>query len=94
MRTRLIVTIIVVLFIDILLSLPGAVAASGQKTDAISVEDYALSYVPTAPERDSSCGFAVKDEAEHCLTQKSLGPFRFGENQKKGRCLRPDGLGL
>lgn len=42
MKTRLIVTIIVVLFVDILLSLPGAVVESGQKTDAIPVEDYAL----------------------------------------------------
>lgn len=42
MKTRLIATIILVLLMDILLSLPGAVSESGQKTDAISVEDYAL----------------------------------------------------
>ena len=42
MKTRLIMTIIVVLFMDILLSLPEAVAESGQKTDVVPVEDYAL----------------------------------------------------
>ncbi len=42
MKTRLIATIIVALLMDILLSPPGAVSESGQKTDAISVEDYAL----------------------------------------------------
>jgi len=42
MKTRLIVTIIAALFMDVLLGLSGAVAESGQKADAISVEDYAL----------------------------------------------------
>ena len=52
------------------------------------------SYVPTAPEQDSSCGFAVKDEAGRCSIRKLRGPFRLSGRQKKGRCLRPDGLGL
>jgi hypothetical protein len=42
MTTRLIVMIIAVLFMDVLLSLPGAVAESDQKADAIPAEDYAL----------------------------------------------------
>jgi len=40
--TRLIVMIVAVLFMNILLGLPGAVAESDQKADAISAEDYAL----------------------------------------------------
>ena len=40
--TRLIVMIVAVLFMNILLGLPGAVAESDQKADAIPAEDYAL----------------------------------------------------
>ena len=40
--TRLIVMIVAVLLMDVFLSLPGAVAESDQKADAISAEDYAL----------------------------------------------------
>ena len=40
--TRLAVLIIAVLFTDVFLGLPGAVAESDQKADAITAEDYAL----------------------------------------------------
>lgn len=39
---RLTLLIIALLFMDVLLDLPGTAAESGQKTDAIPVEDYAL----------------------------------------------------
>jgi hypothetical protein len=51
------------------------------------------SYVSTAPEQDFSCGVAVKGNAGRCSIRKSLGPFSLSSNQKKGRCLRPVGLG-
>jgi len=39
---RLMILINAMLFMNVLLGLPGAIAESGQKTDAIPVEDYAL----------------------------------------------------
>ena len=50
------------------------------------------SYVRTAPEQDSLCGVAVKDEVGRYSIRKSLGPFSLSSNQRKGRCLRLDGL--
>ncbi len=42
MMNRLIVVIAAVLFVNVVLCLPGAMAVPDQKTDAISAEDYAL----------------------------------------------------
>lgn len=42
MRTRLIVMIVAVLFMNVFLGLPGMVAGSDQKADVLSTEDYAL----------------------------------------------------
>ena len=42
MMNRLIVVIAMVLFVNVVLCLPGAMAVPDQKTDAISADDYAL----------------------------------------------------
>ena len=42
MMNRLIVVIAAVLFVNVVLCLPGAMAVPDQKTDAISADDYAL----------------------------------------------------
>lgn len=86
MKTRLIVTIIVVLLMDILLSLPGAVSESGQKTDAISVEDYALyDQVVTRKFLTSATQLVVIERTtQFRLSPDQEGPTTIGAFQEQG----------
>ncbi|HSQ91133.1 MAG TPA: hypothetical protein VLM19_03040 [Nitrospiraceae bacterium] len=86
MKTRLILTIIVVLFMDILLSLSGAVAASGQKTDATPVEDYALyDQVVTRKFLTSATQLVVIERTtQFRLSPDQEGPPTIGAFQEQG----------
>jgi len=86
MKTRLIATIIVVLLMDILLSLPGAVSESGQKTDAISVEDYALyDQVVTRKFLTSATQLVVIERTtQFRLSPDQEGPTTIGAFQEQG----------
>jgi len=85
MKTRLIVTIIVVLFMDILLSLPEAVAESGQKIDAIPAEDYALyDQVVTSKFLTSATQLVVIErETQFRLSPDQEGPTTIGAFQEQ-----------
>ena len=85
MKTRLIMTIIVVLFMDILLSLPEAVAESGQKIDAIPVEDYALyDQVVTSKFLTSATQLVVIErETQFRLSPDQEGPTTIGAFQEQ-----------
>ena len=86
MKTRLIATIIVVLLMDILLSLPGAVSESGQKTDAISVEDYGLyDQVVTRKFLTSATQLVVIERTtQFRLSPDQEGPPTIGAFQEQG----------
>lgn len=86
MKTRLIATIIVVLLMDILLSLPGAVSESGQKTDAISVEDYALyDQMVTRKFLTSATQLVVIERTtQFRLSPDQEGPTTIGTFQERG----------
>lgn len=86
MNTRLIATIIVVLLMDTLLSLPGAVSESGQKTDVISVEDYALyDKVVTRKFLTSATQLVVIERTtQFRLSPDQEGPTTIGAFQEQG----------
>lgn len=85
MKTRLIVTIIVVLFMDILLGLPEAVAESGQKIDAIPAEDYSLyDQVVTSKFLTSTTQLVVIERAtQFRLSPDQEGPTTIGAFQEQ-----------
>lgn len=85
MKTRLIVTIIVVLFMDIFLGLPEAVAESGQKIEVIPAEDYALyDQVVTSKFLTSATQLVVIERAtQFRLFPDQVGPTTIGAFQEQ-----------
>jgi len=86
MMTRLTVLIMAVLFTDVLLGLPGAVAESDQKADSISAEDYALyDQVVTSKFLTSATQLVVIERMTRLrLSQDVEGPTTIEAFQEQG----------
>ena len=84
--TRLMVLILVLLFMDVLLGLPGAVAESDQKADTIPAEDYALyDQVVTSKFLTSATQLVVIDRMTRLrLSPDQEGPTTIGAFQEQG----------
>ena len=84
--TRLMILIIALLFTDVLLGLPGAVAESDQKADAIAAEDYALyDQVVTSKFLTSATQLVVIDRMTRLRLSPDLeGPATIGAFQEQG----------
>ena len=84
--TRLIVMIVAVLFMNILLGLPGALAESDQQADAIPAEDYALyDQVVTRKFLTSATRLVVIERMTRLrLSPDQAGPTTIGAFQEQG----------
>ena len=80
------ILIIALLFTDVLLGLPGAVAESDQKADAIAAEDYALyDQVVTSKFLTSATQLVVIDRMTRLrLSPDQEGPATIGAFQEQG----------